>query len=378
MPALRFARNDEPTIGVELELQLVDADSLELSNSASQLIDRLPNDLDEWVKPELMESYLEINTHVCRTVREVGADLKAKLTAVDRMADELGLRVFWAATHPFSSWRKQQITATERYHRLVDLMQDVARRLVTFGLHVHIGVDTGDKAIMVCDRLLRHLPLLLALSSNSPFWEGRNTGLQSNRSKIMEGLPTAGLPPRMRNWSEYVWLVNHLVDTGFINSIREIWWDIRPHNDFGTVEVRILDMPPRLEQVLALTAFVQCLVQAISEEIDEGTYQSDSHPMMVQQNKWRATRFGAEAQLVDSRDYQQRSVQEMADRLIELLLPTAERLDCVAELQSVSRLPSSTGARQQLAIYEKTGSRREVVRQMLQCNDWRRASEVPR
>ena len=122
----------------------------------------------------------------------------------------------------------------------------MARRLVTFGLHVHVGVDSGDKAVMICDRIMRHLPTLLALSVSSPFWEGRRTGLQSHRSKVMEGLPTAGLPTLMRNWSEYVWLVNHMIDTGFINTIREIWWDVRPHHNFGTVEVRVCDMPGNL------------------------------------------------------------------------------------------------------------------------------------
>ena len=374
MSTLKFTRNASPTIGVELELQLVDRDSLELSNSIETVLGALPEGLAEQVKPELMQSYLEINTGICRTVREAGTDLRGKLEALEKVTDSLGLKLFWAATHPFSSWRDQEITVNDRYYRLVELMQDVARRLVTFGLHVHIGVESGDKAITICDRMLRHLPLLLALSSNSPFWEGRNTGLHSNRSKIMEGLPTAGLPHQMRNWSEYIWLINHLVDTGFINTIREIWWDIRPHHTFGTVEIRVCDMPADLDQVLAITALSQCLVQAISNEIDEGTYQSEYHPMMVQQNKWRATRYGADARLVDSDDYKQHSVQQTTDKLIGILLPMAEKLDCVEELNAASRLAESTGAKQQLAIYDQTNSRREVVRQMLEQNDWREVS----
>ncbi len=368
MSTLQFTRNESPTIGVEIELQLVDRETFSLSSAIDKVIAGLPAELDERVKPELMQCYLEINTGVCQTVRDAGADLKSTIAAVERVTGDLGLELFWAATHPFSSWRSQEITVNDRYFELVELMQDVARRLVTFGLHVHVGVDSGDKAVMICDRMLRHLPLLLALSSNSPFWEGRSTGLHSNRSKIMEGLPTAGLPHRMRNWSEYIWLVSHLVDTGFINTIREIWWDIRPHHLFGTVEIRVCDMPANLGQVLALTALVQCMVQAMSEEIDRGTYQSEYHPMMVQQNKWRATRFGPGAELVNSDDYQQHSVQETTDQLIEILRPTAESLDCVAELESTSSLPVSTGSRQQLAIFEETDSRREVVRRMLEAN----------
>lgn len=370
MSSLEFKRNDYPTLGVEIELQLVDANTFELSNSITEVLAGLPPGLDDRVKPELMQSYLEINTGICNTVNDVELDLRERLEKIEAVTDSLGLKLFWAAAHPFSSWRDQKITVNDRYYRLVELMQDVARRLVTFGLHVHVGVDTGDKAIMICDRMMRHLPLLLSLSTNSPFWEGRNTGLHSNRSKIMEGLPTAGLPSQMRNYSEYVWLIRHLEETGFINSVREIWWDIRPHNNFGTVEVRVCDMPARLDQVLALTALCQCLVVAISREIDNGTYQSDCHPMMVQQNKWRATRFGADARLVNSDDYKPYSVQETTDHLVDLLQPVAKDLDCLDYLESARKLPKQTGAEQQLKIYTETDSRQEVVRRMLAENHW--------
>jgi carboxylate-amine ligase len=368
MAALTFTPNERPTLGVELELQLVDANTLELSQSVEPILAAVPDEIAGQVKPELMQCYLEINTGICESVKDVHRDLSNVLTQLDDVAESKGVRLFWAGTHPFSSWRRQRITVNDRYYQLVELMQDVARRLVTFGLHVHVGVESGDKAVMVCDRMLRHLPLLLALSANSPFWESRPSGLHSNRSKVMEMLPTAGLPHQMRNWSEYVWLIRHLKDTGFINTIREIWWDIRPHHAFGTVEIRICDMPANMEHVVAITALVQCLVVAISEQIDEGTYLSEYHPMIVQQNKWRATRFGAQAQLVDSDDYKQRSVQETIDQLIERLLPTAQRLGCTEELEAVGRLPSRTGAEQQLRLYAETYSRRQVVRQMLEQN----------
>ena len=371
---LPFTRNDSPTIGVEIELQLVDSQTMELANRIEDVLAALPADLQMAIKPELMQSYLEINTGVCQTVAEAGDDLRAKLQAVESSVNPLGILLFWGASHPYSSWRDQKITVDERYYRLVDLMQDVARRLLTFGLHVHVGVETGDKAVHVCDRMMKYLPLLLSLSSNSPFWEGRNTGLHSNRSKIMEGLPTAGLPHRMRNWSEYVWLINHLKSTGFINSIREIWWDIRPHHNFGTVEVRICDMPASLNHVLAITALVQCLVTAISLEIDQGTFQMDYHPMMVQQNKWRATRYGADAELVSTTDFAQRSVQQVTDGLVKRLKPIAKDLNCESELESLRDVPASAGARQQLALFDETGSRKEVVRRMIGQNHWTRES----
>ncbi len=370
MSALPFTRNDHPTIGVEIELQLIDMNSMELTSSIEEVLQRLPESLVGQVKPELMQSYLEVNTRVCHSVEEARQDLLAKLDLLDDVTRDLNLQLFWGATHPFSSWRNQKITVNERYFRLVDLMQDIARRLVTFGLHVHVGVDTGDKAIMVCDRMLHHLPMLLALSSNSPFWEGRCTGLHSNRSMIMQQLPTAGLPHQMRNWSEYVWLVNHLVATGFINSVREIWWDIRPHHNFGTVEIRVCDMPCNLWQVTALTALVQCLVKSICDEIDEGTFLTEFHPMMVQQNKWRATRYGARARLVNCPDDRQLSVQESIDHQVDRLLPWAKQLDCERELRLCKLLPGRTGAERQLAIFDDTGSQQRVVQQMLAENDW--------
>ncbi len=368
MSAITFTRNERPTLGVEVELQLVDAESYELTPAIEAILTRVPEPLGAKVKPELMQSYLEINTDICETVAGVRRDLSQTLATLEKVAESIGVKLFWAGTHPLSSWRRQVITVNDRYYQLVELMQDVARQLVTFGLHVHVGVESGDKAVLICDRMLRHLPTLLALSANSPFWESRPTGLHSNRSKIMEMLPTAGLPNQMRNWSEYVWLINHLKDTGFINTIREIWWDIRPHHNFGTVEIRICDVPANLEQVLGITALVQCLVVAISRQIDEGTYQSEYHPMIVAQNKWRAARFGAQAKLVNSDDYLPLSVQETVDHLVERLRPIAETLGCGAELEIVRRLPKETGAEQQLQFYSETFSRRKVVERMIAAN----------
>ena len=283
-----------------------------------------------------MQCVLEINTDVCETIGDAERDLPRNC---DRRSGvrRAGPAVVVGRDASVFAVEDQRITPDERYLQLVNLLQEMARRLVTFGLHVHVGVDSGDKAVMICDRIMRHLPTLLALSVSSPFWEGRNTGLQSHRSKIMEGLPTAGLPTLMRNWSEYVWLVNHMIDTGFINTIREIWWDVRPHHNFGTVEVRICDMPGNLHDTLAIAALVQCLVKALSDEIDNGTYQHDSHPMMVQQNKWRAARFGNRAMLVDTYTYEVASAQQTVERLVELLRPTAAELRCESYLQPLRR-----------------------------------------
>jgi len=365
MATIHFNSNERPTLGIELELGLVDRRTMALASSFNELIACLPDGDGKKFKPELMQCVLEIITGVCGTVGEAEEDLRAKIEQAELATDQLGLCLWWGGTHPFSCWHEQQVTRDPRYFQLVDLLQELARRLVTFGLHVHVGVDSGDKAVMICDRILRHLPTLLALSASSPFWEGRQTGLQSHRSKVMEGLPTAGMPTLMRNWSEYVWLVNHMVKTGFINTIREIWWDVRPHHNFGTVEVRVCDMPGNLEDTLAIAALVQCLVKALSDEIDHGTYQHDCHPMMVRQNKWRATRYGTAAHLVDSYTHEVVAVSRVVEELTEKLLPTAVDLGCEPYLMRCRRMADGPSwADRQLAILKETGSAEEVVRRL--------------
>lgn len=364
MAKIEFTSNDRPTVGVELELGLVDAETMALTSAYNRVEQALPAGTTG-VKHELMQCVLEVNTDVCETIDDAQADLSAKLRAVESACERSGVALWWGASHPFSLWGEQQVTENERYLGLVEMLQEMARRLITFGMHVHVGVDSGDKAVMICDRLMRHLPTLLAISTSSPFWEGRPTGLQSFRSKVMEGLPTAGLPTLMRNWSEYVWLVNHMVDTGFINTIREIWWDVRPHHNFGTVEVRVCDMPGNLEHSLAIAALIQCLVQSLSDDIDDGAYQHDCHPMMVRQNKWRAARFGMNAELVDSFTYEPEPVVEIVPRLVEMLGPTADRLGCAHWLERCERYTRETSwSRRQLNLYDETSDLSEVVRRM--------------
>ncbi|MCC6493321.1 MAG: YbdK family carboxylate-amine ligase [Pirellulales bacterium] len=365
MATLEFQANRLPTVGIEIELGLLDVQTMALSNSFARLAERLPDQTGKHFKPEIIQSVLEINTDVCESIKEADKELRGRLGVVEAAADELGLMLWWGGLHPFALCRDQLITDDERYHMLVDQLQLLARRMLTFGLHVHVGVDSGDKAVMICDRILRHLPTLLALSSNSPYWEGQATGLQSYRSKVMEMLPTAGLPPLMRNWSEYVWLVNQMTSTGYIKTIREIWWDVRPHHNFGTVEIRMCDMPGNLDDTLALAALIHCLVKALSDEIDEGAYQHDCHPMMVRQNKWRAARYGLAAQLVDAFNYEVRAVPEIVDRLVDRLQSTADDLGCRDYLDHCRSLAAGPSwADRQMQLAEETGSLPETVRRL--------------
>ena len=358
-----FKGNSSHTLGVEVELQLVDRETGALSNTIQSILERVPQKWQDAIKPEFMQSYCEINTGICQSVKEVESDLTEKLIWATDTAEELGVAFVWAGTHPFSRWEHQKISPGERYAWLLEAMQDVARRMLIFGLHVHVGVDSGDKAIHMCDRLMRHIPTLLALSANSPYWCGRDSGLQSYRSKIIEGLPTAGLPQPMRNWSEYVWLIDHLIRTKFISSIREIWWDVRPHAGFGTVEMRIMDMPLNMRHTLGMVALTQSLVASISENIDNGAYQYDIHPMIAKQNRWQASRYGMDASFVDVETMQAVTARTMARKLITRCEPYAERLGCLQQLHYLDDiLENGTGAQRQRKIFQQTNDPREVVR----------------
>lgn len=363
---LHFRGNPYPTIGVELELQLVDPVTGGLKSGILPLLEEMGSE-QRWMKAELMQSCVEVVTEVCHSVQEVELDLRGKLQQIQQAAQKHDLAFLWAGSHPFSHWRDQEITPKRRYRELTDLMQDTARRIVTFGMHVHIGVDSGDKAIMIIDRLMRYLPTLLALSANSPYWVGRKTGLHCQRVKILEQLPAAGTPPYLRNYSEYCWVVNQAIVSGFINSLQEIWWDVRPHPGFGTVEIRIFDLPKSLEDVLGLTALTQCLVTALSEQIDDGVYQHDIHPIVVQQNKWKACRWGTRAQLIDPVTHSGIPVRDTVFLLHDKLKPFAERLHCLHELNHIiAMVDHPSGAEEQLLLGDDfAGDLPEVVKSLI-------------
>jgi carboxylate-amine ligase len=360
-----FHPNGWPTLGVELELQLVDARSMALRSAIAEILAELPRGLHESVKPEFMQCYVEINTEVCRTVDEVKADLVPKIQAVERAADRQGVRLFWAGTHPFSWWRDQRITPDARYYQLAERLQETVVRPVTFGLHVHVGLDSGDKAILVAHRLQRQLPLLLALSANSPFWHGRRTGHHAHRIEVLEGFPTGGMMPPLRTWTEYQELVGQLTDARFIDSPRELWWDVRPNAGNGTIEVRICDMPADLAGVLALTAILQCQVRALSEEIDRDASVPELQPLMLRQNRWRACRFGLDAELVEPITLEAVPARRAAEDLIGGLEHLADFLGCRRDLESARDLAARpTGSEQQLALFHETGDLAEVVRRL--------------
>jgi carboxylate-amine ligase len=338
---IQFNASAGSSLGVEVELQIVDRDSRELRSGASEILGRLEKDRGRphpKAKNELMESNIEIVTGICSTVAEARADLEATLADVTPVAAELRLGLLCAGTHPFSDWAVQDITPDERYHRLVDEMQWTARRLAIFGIHTHVGVRSADKAIAIGNALTAYIPHFLALSASSPWFAGKDTGLASSRCKVFEGLPTAGLPQLLDGWEEFSELMTTLISARAISSIREIWWDIRPHPNFGTVELRICDGIPTMTEITCVAALAQCLVEWMDTLIDRGYTLPCPKAWIVGQNKWRAARHGLDADLIVDEQGRLTPLRTAITELVDELTPVARRLGCEGELCHVRRI----------------------------------------
>jgi carboxylate-amine ligase len=336
-----FESSERASLGVEWELQLVDRATRELSAGAVEILEELrPEGAEEHpkAKHELLQSTIEIITGVCTTVEEAKADLAGTLAEVSAAADRRGLGVLCAGTHPFTDWQSQLISPKERYLQLVERMQWLARRLQIFGVHVHVGVRSPDKAIPVVNALCQYVPHFLALSASSPFWVGSDTGLASARTKIFESMPTAGLPHQLSGWDEFETYMETLISTNAVQSVREVWWDVRPHPGFGTVELRICDGLPTLDEIGAVAALAQCLVEQFDTQLDRGYPLPTSPDWVLRENKWRAARYGLDADIVVDEKGTVRPVRQAILDLAEDLTPTARRLGCEAELADVERV----------------------------------------
>lgn len=338
--AIEFQSSERSTLGVEVELQLVDRETRQLRSAASEVLDVLgkghPDGHHPKVKHELMESTLEMITGVCETVPEARADLEATLAEVQPVAEARGLALLCAGTHPFSDYSAQDITAKTRYLELVEQMQWPARRLAIFGIHVHVGVRSAEKAVAIANALSAYIPHFLALSASSPYWMGKDTGLASSRSKVFEGLPTAGLPPQLAGWAEFEEFMTTLIAAGSIRTIREVWWDIRPHPNFGTVELRICDGIPTLPEIATVAALSQCLVEWLDTLLDRGYSLPFPRAWIVRENKWRGARYGVEAEIILDEGGAVSRVDDGIRHLVEELAPVAKRLGCEDELAAVA------------------------------------------
>jgi carboxylate-amine ligase len=361
-----FHASEHSSLGIEMELEIVDRASRQLTSAASEILAAMADsgggEEPRKAKHELMESTIEINTDVCTTVAEARADLEASIAGLTMHTEPRGLALMCSGTHPFSHWVHQKITPNPRYERLVEQMQWPARQLQIFGVHVHVGVRSAEKAVAMSSALAAYIPHFLALSASSPFWLGQDTGLASSRSKIFEQLPTAGLPYQLNGWSEFEEFMSTLVAAQAIESIREVWWDVRPHPNFGTVELRICDGLPTLSEVAAIGALSQCLVEWMDSLCDRGFALPHPRQWIIRENKWRAARYGMEAQIIVDDGGELVPVRRAVAELVEELGPIASRLHCADELQfALDILATGPSYVRQRTVANETGDLQGVV-----------------
>ena len=357
---LIFNSSPEPTIGVEMELWLVDPETRQLVPRAKDFLDHFQD--ETFVKKELWQCMVEINTVVCRSVKEARRDLDGCIARLQALARELGVRLISSGTHPISDWRDQIHSEDPRYGRLLNTHRWPASRLLISGLHVHVGVNSGEKAIAIVNSLTSYAPHMLAMSASSPFWHGRDTGLSSGRTKIFEGLPKAGLPHFLLNWAEFVRLMRTLLNSGTIHSIRDVWWDIRPHLGFGTVEVRVCDAMPTLYENIAMVAFVQALVVYLGDLYDQGQKMPMLKNWTLAENKWRAIRYGMQAQVIRNERGELIPMAEHLRETFDVLRPTAERLGSLEEFDRLERMiECGNSCMRQHRVFKASQSMERVV-----------------
>jgi glutamate---cysteine ligase / carboxylate-amine ligase len=358
---IEFTASAGPTLGVEWEFALVDKTTRDLSNTASELFETVDASVEEpglhkRLHKELLRNTVEVVTGVCETVQEAMADLTETLRLVRPFADDLGVDLYSAGTHPFAQWSTQLLTPGHRYEELIERTQWWGRQMLIWGVHVHVGIGHRDQVIPVVSSLLNHFPHLQALSASSPMWSGTDTGYASNRAMMFQQLPTAGLPFQFQTWEEYESFVDDHMRTGVIEYLNDIRWDVRPSPALGTVEVRVCDGVSNLPELAALTALTHCLVVDLTDRLSAGETLPTMPPWHVQENKWRSARYGLDAEIIlDAAAHERLVTDDLAD-LLTRLEPVAKRLGCVDELRSVDAI-TRTGAsyQRQREVARRTG-----------------------
>jgi glutamate---cysteine ligase / carboxylate-amine ligase len=364
--AIDFARSDRSTLGIEWELALVDRDTGDLVSAAPEVLATADLDPDR-LTTELLTNTVEVVTGVNRTVAEGVEDLRRTVDLLRRTTDPMGLELIGSGTHPFARWQDQQVTDKERYVTLMDRAGVWGRQLLIWGVHMHVGLDAPAKALPVLDALLVYYPHLQALSASSPFVFGESSGYASSRAMLFQQLPTAGLPPELTSWRQYESIVEDLMKVGVIDHWDEIRWDVRPSAKWGTVETRVCDGLPTTFEIGALTALVQCIVDDCSERLDAGETLPTLQPWYVRENKWRAARYGMDAEIVVDRDGGQRQVADDIRDLVTRLEPVADRLGCAQELQDALTIieVGASYERQAVAAARSGGDLRTVVSSLI-------------
>ena len=354
--------NPSLTIGIEEEYQIIDPATRELRSYVQRFVERGRTVLPDQIRPEFLQSQVEAGTRICHNIEEARRELVRMRRSIRELAEGEGLWVAAAGTHPFSSWARQQVSPFGRYPELARFLQDVGRRLLIFGMHVHIGIEDRELLIDVMNQIRYFLPHVLALSASSPFWHGRDTGLKSYRSVVFESLPRTGIPQQFSTYADYRSYVDTLLETGSIAEPTHIWWDVRPSEKFPTLEVRIPDMCTRIDETLCLAALVQAIVAKLVRLRQANqtwrTYRKD----LLDENKWRAVRYGTDGQLIDFGKRREVPLPALIEELVAWVDDVLDALDIRAEVEYVHTiLTQGTSADRQRAVYRREGDFRAVV-----------------
>ena len=357
---IEFQSNGVLTLGVEIELQLIDKATLNLAPRADELLKAMQH--PKKVKPEFYLSTVEVNTDKCITVLDIEQDLQSTLTELNPLAENLGVALSTTGVHPFAKYSDCIISPTERYQELIDRNQWLTRRMTVYGLHVHLGMASGDDCIRYNNFFMYFTPHLLALSASSPFWQGADTGLSSCRPTTYEALPTAGQPYHVRNWKEFENLYESLKKCGSINTMKDLWWDLRPSPGYGTLEIRVCDGCATLYETLAITAFIHALAHWFA---DRGSWlESVNYPprWLSRENKWRVIRYGLDAELVINTNGKTKRLRDDIEEWVEKLNPYAEKLGYQIYLSNLlALLEKGVSSERQRRVFQKTGSLEALV-----------------
>jgi carboxylate-amine ligase len=350
------------TLGIEEEYMVIDPVTRELKSHDQKIVELAALVFREQVKAEMHQAVVEVGTSICSNVDQAGAEIRQLRKHVAQIAGSLNLKIGASGTHPFSHWSTQLITPNPRYDAIVNEMQEAARSNLIFGLHVHVGIADKDMAIHIMNTVRYFLPHVYALSSNSPFWEGRNTGFRSFRTKVFDKFPRTGIPDDFASWDAFKNYINLLIKTNCIDNAKKIWWDVRVHPFFDTIEFRICDVPMRVEETIAITALFQALVVKLYKlRLQNQSFIMYSRAL-INENKWRASRYGLDGRLIDFGKQQELDTRLLIRELLEFIDDVVDELGSRKAIQYVYHiLEHGTGADRQLAVFNKTGSLEKVV-----------------
>lgn len=361
-----FNRSERPTLGVEWEVALVDASTRDLSNTADDVFRTIEASVGpdgHRLHRELLRNTMELVTDICPDVPAAMADIRESLDLVLDACDANGVRLFGAGTHPFSEWSAQQVTSTPHYDELIERTRWWGRQMLIWGVHVHVGVSHEAKVMPIINSLLLQYPHLLALSASSPMWAGLDTGYASNRALLFQQLPTAGLPYQFADWEQWCSFVRDQIKSGVIEQVGGMHWDIRPAPRWGTIEVRICDSTSDLDELASLVALTHCLIVDLDRRLEAGEDLPTLPPWHVRENKWRAARYGLEAEIILNRATDERLVVDDLTDVVERLMPVARDLGCARELAAVLDIPvrGASYQRQRAVAAANDGDQRAVV-----------------